>query len=281
MSEKSFKFEIPVELLKSDNEDEQEWKIQGIASTDDEDLQGETVDQSGLDISMLKAGRGLFNYDHQKGPENILGQIEDAEFVEQDGKRKLLVKGYLFKHQERSKAFFNILKSLKKANGSRVHMSIEGKIIQRDFNNNKAIKKARIDKVALTLDPVNPYTYTELVKSLNSPEPIEIKEEIQINGDEIIIKKTDLERILDFAQKALAAGVGQADAPATRTGGSAMMKESLESNPKSVTYGEKKKKDKKGVLKSLLKSLREAYPNEDPYKLSELALETLIEKFEE
>jgi hypothetical protein len=162
----SFKFYTPVELIKAEKDGQEVWQIQGIASTDDQDLQGESIDQNGLDISVLKAGRGLFNWDHQKGPENILGQIEDADFVDHNGKKALMVKGYLFQHQERAKAFYNILKSLKKGSGSRVHFSVEGKIIARDLQDQKNIKKARIDKVALTLDPVNPFTYAQLVKSL-------------------------------------------------------------------------------------------------------------------
>lgn len=283
MKEKDFKFYIPIDLLKAEKEgDEDGWRIRGVASTPDEDLQGETVDQSGLDISMLKAGRGLFNWDHQKGPEFVLGQIEDAEFIEKDGKRALHVDGYLFKHSDKAKALYNVLKSIKKANGPRVHMSIEGKVLQRDFTNNKAIKKARIDKVALTMDPVNPYTYTELVKSLNSPEPIEEKPEVvEITEDTVNIKKSDLQTILDFATKALAAGAGYASAPASRTGGAAMSKESLEGKEKNVTYGQKKKKDKKAMLKSLMKSLKEAHPQEDPLTLAEWVLESFIDKLED
>lgn len=277
MKEKDFKFYIPLELQKGEK-DEDEWIVQGIASTDDEDLQGETVDQNGLDISMLKAGRGLFNFDHQKGPENVLGQIEDAEFINKDGKKALMVKGYLFKHSERAKAFHNILKSLKKANGPRVHMSIEGKVLQRDFSDNKAIKKARIDKVALTLDPVNPYTYAELVKSLNAPETQETVQVPETIDEMITIKKSDLERILDFAAKAMAAGTGSAQAPATRTGGAAMTKESLEGSPKDVSNSDKKKKDKKAMLKSLMKSLKEAYPNTDPLELAEWVVESFFDK---
>jgi hypothetical protein len=279
MSEKDFKFHIPVDLVKGDDD---EWRIEGVASTEDEDLQGETVDQNGLDISMLKAGRGLFNYDHQKGPENIIGEIEDADFVNRDGKKCLMVKGYLFKHQDRSKAFFNILKSLKKGSAQRVQMSIEGKILQRDFVNNKAIKKARVDKVALTFDPVNPYTYAQLVKSLNSPEPIqeEVIQPIEIKDETITIRKSDLEKILDFAQKALSAGVGYASAPASRTGGAAMTKESLESKVSNVGEKDKKKKDKKDMLKSLMKSLKEAYPEKDPMELAEWVLNTFVDKLE-
>lgn len=284
MSEKDFKFFVPIELVKSEKDDDAtEWRIQGIASTDDEDLQGEVVDQEGLDISILKAGRGLFNYDHQKGPENLVGEIEDAEFKMIDGKRKLMVKGYLFKHQERSKAFYNILKSLKKGSGNRVQMSIEGKVLQRDMMNSKTIKKARVDKVALTLDPVNPYTYAELVKSLNSPDPIK-EEVIEKMEETITIRKSDIEKILEFANKALAAGAGYAGAPTNLSGGAAMTKESMDSKVKRVsldTYDEKKKKDKKAMLKSLMKSLKQAYPDRDPLELAEWVLETFVDKMKE
>ena len=229
--EKDFKFHIPVELIKGKDETE-EWKIQGIASTGDEDLQGEKVDQTGLDITPLKAGRGLFNFDHNKGPENVLGQIENAEFVDAEGKNALLVKGYLFKHQDRAKAFYNIMRSVKKGNGPRVHMSIEGKIIQRDMTNTKNIKKARIDKVALTLDPVNPFTYANLVKSLNSPD--EIPETID-NIEKFEFSKVELESMIDKAvTKALAAGAGYSKAPEARAGGEATGSESLESKEKKM-----------------------------------------------
>ncbi len=196
---KEFQFHIPVELTKG--KEEGEWRVKGIASTPDQDLQGEVVDQEGLDISALKAGRGLFNWDHQKGPENVLGQIDNADFIEKDGKRVLQVEGFLFKDNERSKGFYSIMNGMKKGGSPRVHMSIEGKIIKRDFMNDKKINKARIDKVALTLDPVNPYTYAELVKSLAASEkadntPMEVPE----NTEEMItLSKSDLQDVIDYA----------------------------------------------------------------------------------
>lgn len=206
MSDKKFTVHIPVELIKSKSEDDsEEWRVRGIASTDDEDLQGEIVDQNGVDISVLKAGRGLFNWDHQKGPENILGQIEKADFVEHNDKRALMVEGYLFKHQDRAKAFYNILRSVKKSSGPRVHMSIEGKILERDIRNPRSINKARVEKVALTLDPVNPYTFTELVKSLNAePENSETFVQVpEIKEETLEISQSDLEILIETAEKAL------------------------------------------------------------------------------
>ena len=283
MKDHNFKFYMPIDLIKGDSsqsDDESDWRIEGVASTEDEDLQGEAVDQNGLDISVLKAGRGVFNWDHKSDPQYVLGEIEDADFIDVNGKKALKVKGYLFKHQENAKSIYGILKSLKKSSKHRVQMSIEGKILQRDPFNSKAIKKARITKVALTLDPVNPYTYADLVKALNNnEEPAQF--EVSENKEEsVTIKKSDLKAILDFAQKALSAGTGYAGAPGSMTGGSAMTTESLEGKEHNVTYQEKKTK-KKNMLKSLIKSLKNAYPNEDTLKLSELVIEAFVDKFED
>ncbi len=259
---KSFQIHIPVELEKSKDADgEDTWVVKGIASTGDTDLQGEMVDQNGLDISQLKAGRGLFNVDHQKGPENVIGQIEDAEFVKSDGKKVLMVKGYLFKHQPRAQAFYNIMKSVKPGTQPRVHMSIEGKILQRDAVNKSTIRNARIDKVALTLDPVNPYTYAELSKSLASGQVDEIPEPAYLT-----MERTELEKAIEAGvAKALAAGAGPALAPTQRVGGEAMTKESLDSKLKRIA--KKDKKSQKRMLKSILQRMCELHPDEDPRDL--------------
>jgi len=274
--EKPFKFYMPIDLIKSKEDKELgEWKIKGIASTADQDLQGEVVNQEGLDISLLKAGRGLLNWDHQKGPENVLGQVEDAKFIKSGDKKNLEIEGYLFKNQERSKALYNIMSSVKKGNGPRVHMSIEGKILERDLYNPKNIRKARIDKVALTLDPVNPYTYADLVKSLNAPEEELEPKEVDTEAKELT--KSELEQLIEVAKKALAAGVGYSKAPSARSGGEAMASESLAKEDKKVTYGNKKK-DRKNMLKSLFESLCETYPDYDPMDLAGWVVEAFKNK---
>lgn len=327
---KDFQFHVPVELVKADSEEDgavDAWQIQGVASTAGEDLQGEIVDQNGLDITMLKAGRGLFNFDHQKGPENVIGQIEEAEFMESDGSKALFVKGYLFKHSERGKAFYNILKSLKKSDLHRVHFSIEGKILKRCLNNPKNIANARVDKVALTFDPVNPVTYCSLVKSLNAMNIIsendltkgevempaheavkehkrlinvlesddkkddkkeakkqkkelkEYKKEVGKVEKSITLSRKTAEKLLEIAQKALSAGAGHAGAPGDMTGGAAMMTESMDKDPKNVTYDKKKKKKK--IKKShgeevqdLIEKARKRHPDANPIKLTQMVIES-------
>lgn len=269
----SFKFSIPVDVKKSDETGA--WKIKGIASTQDPDLQGEEVLQEGLDISLLKAGRGLFNLDHKKDPEYVLGQIEDADFVKHDGKTALEVQGYLFDSQPKAKALYNIMQSVKKANGPRVHMSIEGKVLERDVLNPKKIKKARIDKVALTLDPVNPFTFADLAKSFNGD--AEIPGDTPESEDEITISRQKLEGLIEAVTKALAAGA-PSGAPGARTGGAAMQSESLDADAKTVTHKEKKKKLDKGMVKSVVDSLWKAFPEKDPKDLVEMTIEAFIDK---
>jgi hypothetical protein len=80
----------------------------------------------------------------------------------------------------------------------------------------------------------------------------------------------------------MSAGAGGADAPASRTGGSALQKEDLEKEcgPKSMTYGEKTKKSKKVMVKSLIDSLKKAHPDHDPLELAEWVIGAFIDKYE-
>lgn len=252
MSEKDFKFYVPVDLSKAEGKDEDDltsWQIQGIASTGDMDYQGETVDQNGLDLSILKSGKGLFNDNHSNAITDILGQIEEAELVDHNGAKAMFVKGYLFKHQVKAQAYYNVMKSLKKGASHRVHFSIEGKILERDKSDSSKIRKAKISKVALTLDPVNFFSFADLVKSLSSFEETP-------NANEL--------------EKAMEAGTGSLEAPTDRTGGEALTKESLEGAPKNVgsKNSKKKKKINSQMIKSTIATLAQKYPEMDQLELA-------------
>ena len=294
---KSFTVHVPVELIKSegtvsDDESEDSWKIGGIASTEDVDLQGEEVIQDGLDISVLKAGRGIFNHDHQKGPENVLGQIDDANFIKHNGKTCLDVKGYLFKAQPRAQAYYNIMKSVRKGSSPRVHFSIEGKVVERDMTNTNKIRKARVTKVALTLDPVNPHTFADLVKSISDYNQNAIEEtnspkqtisdivEFDITTD---LKDELTKAIQNLVEKALAAGAGYGKAPSSRTGGEAMSTESLDSKAKKM-FAKKLKRSKKTnkyMLKSLIEAVVESHPECDPLEVAEMICKSYELKLKE
>jgi len=66
----SFKVVLPAELEKSKDG---EWKISGLASTGNIDKQGETILQSGIDVTPIDEGRGMLNFDHSNLPEDTIG----------------------------------------------------------------------------------------------------------------------------------------------------------------------------------------------------------------
>lgn len=133
--------------------------IQGIASTNSTDLQGEVVDPVGIDFDyFLKYG--YFNDDHKQGNEFRVGQPVDCKVT----KNGLWVKGFLFNNNERADAIWNLMNSLESSGSSRkMGFSIEGKVRRR---NGQKIEKCWIQNVAVTAQPVNTNTWAEIVKSL-------------------------------------------------------------------------------------------------------------------
>jgi len=164
---KNFQFYVPVDIYKDKKNN---YRIKGLASTGDKDLQGEIIKQQGLDISVLKSGKGYLNWEHKNDPKNIIGLIDDAEITE----KGLMVDGQLFKKHDQAKAVHQILDSLDDNRKHRIQMSVEGTVISKsdgkEKGSGKVIDKARITAVALTMNPVNKSTYAELVKSLTAVE---------------------------------------------------------------------------------------------------------------
>lgn len=183
--ERDFKFSVPIEIIKGRKEGE--WRVGGIA-TDQEspDLQGEEVLVDGLNVDYLTQ-RGSFNWDHGKGPEDIIGEIDVAKKIEEN--KKLYVEGVLYPEVDRAKAVYNLLRSLKDAGSKRkLGLSLEGKIQERD-ETGKQIKKAWIKNVAVTYHPINQGTYVDFLKSDVEFERMPIKaDEIK---DEEKVEKAD------------------------------------------------------------------------------------------
>lgn len=149
------------EIHKSQTADKDgDWIFEGIASTDDLDLQGEKVHQQGIDTTYLEK-HGWFNDDHKGGPENKIGEILEVKKTSNG----LYVKGRLFKTVERAKHYWDLMTSLTGAIKKRVGMSIQGKVLRRSGSN---ILASWIQEIALTTNPVNTATYAEIIKSLAS-----------------------------------------------------------------------------------------------------------------
>lgn len=240
-----FSFVMPAEIVKSEDGD---WKIAGLASTNAVDQQGESIMQKGIDLSPIDASKGYFNYDHQKGPENLIGTIDG--YSQSD--KGLYVHGKLFKDHDRAKSVYQIMNSLGKSERGRVGLSVEGQVLERDPLNPQVIKKCKISKVAVTLNPVNTDTYADLVKSMGSSSEIEFESTKESCSSESEIFKSEatftVDQVLELA-KAMAMDGGYTKAPNELTNGDAMATSSMTSEePK------KKKKKEDGVESAVPKA---------------------------
>lgn len=140
--------------------------IQGIASTDSRDLQGEIVNQGGIDFSYFLK-HGYFNDDHKPGPDAKVGQPTEAKIT----KNGLWVKGFLFKNNDPNKKtkadeYWDLMQQIASSQSDRkVGFSIQGKVIRRNGN---TIEKCWIQDIAITTQPVNTATWAEIAKSLSA-----------------------------------------------------------------------------------------------------------------
>jgi len=163
----TFQFFVPAQIIVEkggkpgkDGKAAKRW-IQGVASTDDKDLQGEVVDQNGIDFSyFLKYG--YFNNDHKQGFKNKVGQPTEARIT----KNGLWVKGFLFENHEVSDEIWELMHALDTTQADRrLGFSIQGKVKRRQGTK---IAECWIQDIAVTPAPVNTTTWAEIAKSLSA-----------------------------------------------------------------------------------------------------------------
>jgi hypothetical protein len=270
-NDSNFKFIIPAELEKSANGD---WKVRGLASTNNLDRQGERILQEGLDLTPIDQKRGVINYDHLSGPENTIGLLDGYTQTN----KGLYIEGRLFKNHTKAKAIYEIMSSLNKADHGRMGISVEGKIIERDPLNPSVIKKCRINAVALTLNPVNVDTYVDIVKSMNASQTVEFNsieqaQNLEVKSEEPMFTST---QVVSIIEKALAITTGNALAPNTRTGGDALGQEELDSKKK---LKNKPKELFKSQMLELLDQLQSLHPDCSRSELWAAISERLSTKF--
>lgn len=156
----NFSFFVPATVTKG-GADGNDRLIAGIASTNDLDLQGERVVQSGIDVSYFLK-HGWINDDHKPGVENKVGEPIEAK-ITKDG---LWIKASLLKGKERADYWWEHITSLQQSGSKRkVGFSIQGKVQRREGN---SITKCWLQDVAITASPVNTKTWGDVVKSLSA-----------------------------------------------------------------------------------------------------------------
>lgn len=142
-------------------------KLGGIASTSDEDSDGEFLDPKGFDIKPLLES-GMVNWHHQaKGqPATIIGEPTKAE-IRPEG---LYIETVLYPSSKIACDVWELAETLEKDSKTRrLGYSIEGRVVKRKSNNKnspdyKKIEKAIITGVAITHQPKNPKTFANIIK---------------------------------------------------------------------------------------------------------------------
>jgi len=163
----TFEFFVPAQIVvekgsktSSKQKGGKRW-IQGIASTDSRDLQGEIVDQQGIDFTYFLK-HGYFNNDHKPGFKNKVGQPTEARVT----KNGLWVKGFLFEDHDVADEIWGLMHSLDSSQSDRrLGFSIQGKVKRRNGNR---IQECWIQDIAVTPAPVNVTTWAEIAKSLSA-----------------------------------------------------------------------------------------------------------------
>lgn len=166
----SFKFWCPIEKAQEvldPTTGEQKMLLGGIASTSDEDADGEFLDPKGFDIKPLIES-GMVNWHHQaKGqPAAIIGEPTKAE-IRPEG---LYIETELYPSSKIACDVWELANTLERDSKTRrLGYSIEGKVVKRKSNNPnspdyKRILKAIITGVAITHQPKNPKTFANIIK---------------------------------------------------------------------------------------------------------------------
>lgn len=163
-----FRLWFPASIAKSASTKSGQRIVQGIASTEDIDAQGESVLQQGIDLTPLLKD-GFINADHKTGFDNIIGEPIEAKITHAEGgKPVMFLKALIYEGVPQADAAWNLLNSLEKgradgATNRRLGWSVEGAVLERRGN---LIAKSVVRHVALTHQPVAYGTFAALAKSM-------------------------------------------------------------------------------------------------------------------
>jgi len=237
----NFDFFIPVEILeKAGKNGEKEMIVQGVASTNEQDRQGETLEPNGYDCSYFLE-QGVINWHHQssKDPSSIIGYPMECRAI--DNGSKFFIKGKFFSKSEMAKKVYQLIKDVK-GTPRQVGWSIEGKATERHPLNKNRVLKARITGCALTYAPIGKNTYADVVKSfsgegdINQPDKLKYEGKSAANGGEEVVLSMDL----DDGKKLTVnkAGKVNIEKMLTTTSGAALKREDVEGAPKIITKSE-------------------------------------------
>ena len=168
-----FNFWTPISSIKKgENGRSEEMLIEGIASTNEKDADGEHLDPRGFELNELLT-KGYLNWHHDiNEPTSIIGEPLQAEVTELDnGYHGLFIKGRLFVGNKKAEQVYSLAKALEKSGSKRrLGFSVEGKVIERDLADSTHIKKSKITNIAITPLPKNRGSVMNISKGLRKGE---------------------------------------------------------------------------------------------------------------
>lgn len=160
----NIEFYCPLNISKAkDAEGNEVMRLAGIASTFDEDADGEFLDPSGFVLEDF-SNFGLVNWHHgsSDSPRTIIGEPHKAEIT----KKGLYVEVDLYPSSKMAREVYELAEVMKADSKKRkLGFSIEGTVIERDLTNQKIVKKALITGLAITHMPKNAQTFAEIIKA--------------------------------------------------------------------------------------------------------------------
>jgi hypothetical protein len=165
VNKNSFKFWVPCDVIKSKDKDgKEEMIMQGVASTGDKDSQEQYLNPKGFNLDYFKRA-GTINWHHQtkEQPKTIIGEPLEANINKDND---LYVKFYLYPNSKVAREVYELAEVLKKdsKSGRRLGLSIEGQATEKDPINENIILGANITGLAVTHQPINAQTWTDIVK---------------------------------------------------------------------------------------------------------------------
>ena len=227
----NFNFWCPVEISKAidENTGEELMLLGGIASTADEDSDGEFLDPKGFDIQpLLKSG--MVNWHHQAKtcPGTIVGEPTKAE-IRKEG---LYIETKLYPSSQVARDIWDLAKTLDAdSNTRRLGYSIEGRVVSRKSDDKtspdyKKITKAIITGVAITHQPKNPKTFANIIKG-------EIDDDLEEETEE---KKIDKKKLTKEEEKYYE-GVNMKEKSLDTNNARPLIKEEVDPKIKVTTFG--------------------------------------------
>jgi hypothetical protein len=164
-------FRFNIDLAKSEDASDSKRYIDGLASSEDLDAQGEAVVQKGMILDpLLKSG--WINWDHLQGAKYLIGEPTEAQVVRIEDHPRLRTravskgaglyfKGFLYKGHPEAEAVWYHLNNPERTRP--LAYSIQGRTLERDGHR---LTKCELRHMAVTHQPVQKKSFADICKSM-------------------------------------------------------------------------------------------------------------------